>query len=102
VSDTYDGMNPSDNPQGATAIPPRPRDPSEDYDLMGTIVQPLPTDNLAYAILSVYGSGVEPGLSDCDSHADATRKLEKWNAEHPYVNHYIVAVPVPAYIKPKK
>lgn len=97
MNDTYD-YPPGDNPQGATAIPPRPRDPSEDYDLRGEIVEPV-IERAVYAVLTVWANQE----SDLHSYESGTKgqqlhRIEKWNSEEKRSQCYLVRIPVPAYV----
>lgn len=91
LPDPYDGVP-------ADTIPPRPRDPSEDYDLRGEIVEPV-IERAVYAVLTVWANQE----SDLHSYESGTKgqqlhRIEKWNSEEKRSQCYLVRIPVPAYV----
>jgi len=94
--DPFDGGCPSDT------IPPDPNRPIRPADLTGEIVRP-PTDvNRIYAVLSVYSYDNRADLMGSGNYAYASAKKAEWDAKFPNCNHYVVSVPVPAYVQPAK
>lgn len=88
LPDPYDGVP-------ADTIPPRPRDPSEDYDLSGEIVEPV-SERAAYARLVVWPDGDFDLFSfDCGARGKNLSSVTEWNARGDSGKAFLVRVTVP-------
>jgi len=93
--DPYDGVP-------ADTIPPRPRDPSEDYDIKGEIV-PCESVQEVYAVLTVWDHADSDVYSygDGGKHENA-RRVNEFNNDCKHGRSYLVRIPVPEYVPPAK
>lgn len=91
-----DNLDPFDGVPADT-IPPRPRDPSENYDLKGEIVEPV-IERAVYAVLTVWPLTNEADVFSygAGSKDENSRHVRKWNAAGNSGKAYLVRVPVPS------
>jgi len=88
--DAYDGLNPSDNPQGDTARPD---------EVVGEVVAPT-AERALYARLVVWSDGDHDLFSfDGGDRGSNLSRVTAWNREGNSGRAYLIRVPLPERVK---